>query len=87
MSGTPRTSSPCGVEVDGEAVRDKRKQLGHTISSFAPLAQISVGYLSQIERGHRSSMSPPAFQRLATALGLADKPERIMRQRRRAVRA
>lgn len=87
MTKPSPTKTPTGVEVDGDAVRDKRKRLGHTISSFAPLVEISVGYLSQVERGHRKTMSPPAFHRLATALGLADKPERIMRQRGRTVRA
>jgi transcriptional regulator with XRE-family HTH domain len=75
MPKATTTRAPAGVAVDGEAVRERRKRLGHTLTALAPLAKISIGYLSQIERGDRSTVSPPTFQRLAAALGLAEKPE------------
>lgn len=58
------------VPVDGDAVRARRIELGETIVSFAPKIPMSVGYLSQIERGRRQRVSPPRFQQLATALGV-----------------
>lgn len=84
MPKPPPTKVPTGVEVDGDAVRETRKRLGRTIISLAPEVGVSFGYLSQIERGHRPTVSPPTFKRLAEALGLAAKPEKIMRRRRRA---
>ena len=71
------TKVPVGVAVNGDAVRKRRKRLGHSISAFAPLVQVSIGYLSQIELGHRPTVSPATFVRLTEALGLADKPEQI----------
>jgi transcriptional regulator with XRE-family HTH domain len=88
MTKATTTKAPAGVAVNGEAVRERRKRLGHTITALAPQAQISIGYLSQIERGDRATVSPPTFQRLAAALGLADTPEvleaRQQPRRRRA---
>lgn len=89
MTDTPIVRTPTGIRVDGDAVRERRKRLGYTIVGFAPKVQISIGYLSQIERGTRQSVSPPTFSRLASALGLADRPERIeaRQQRRRSRKA
>lgn len=39
---------------------------------FAARCEISWGYLSQIELGHRPTVSPPVFVRICDALGLAD---------------
>jgi transcriptional regulator with XRE-family HTH domain len=85
MKKAAPTRTPLGVAVDGDAVRNARKRLGYTITAMAPQVGVSVGYLSQIERGHRPNVSPPTFKRLATALGLDEKPERIMKRRRTAV--
>jgi len=82
MTNAPPPPTPTGIAVNGTAVRERRKQLGHTISAFAPLVQVSIGYLSQIERGHRPTVSPPTFKRLATALGYAERPELIQGARR-----
>jgi transcriptional regulator with XRE-family HTH domain len=88
MPKTPPAKTPAGVAVDGEAVRKRRQRLGHTITAFAPLVKVSIGYLSQIERGHRPTVSPATFKRLATALGLDDNPEQIeTKQRARKVAA
>lgn len=90
MTNAPTAPAPTGIAVNGAAVRERRKQLGHTISAFAPLVPVSIGYLSQIERGHRPTVSPPTFKKLATALGLSDSPELIQvtrRQRRQRAAA
>lgn len=68
---------PSGVEVDGNALRELRKQLGYTITDLAPRVPMSIGYLSQIERGRRKAVSPPKFKELTAALGISATPEKI----------
>lgn len=75
--GSPNTQ-PAGVEVDGNAVRELRKDLGYTLVQFAPKVAVSWGYLSQIERGWRKRVSPPVFLRLVSALETY--PDRIKRK-------
>jgi transcriptional regulator with XRE-family HTH domain len=70
-------TQPAGVEVDGNALRELRKSLGYTLVAFAPKADISFGYLSQIERGWRKRVSPPVFLQLIAALGIQDNPGAI----------
>lgn len=84
MSRTPSRAAPANVEIDGDAVRDQRKRLGKSITDMAPEASMSVGYLSQIERGRRPTVSPKYFLQLAKALGLADRPHLIMKRHRRS---
>lgn len=68
---TPAPSpEPAGVQIDGPAVRRLRKMAGQTIAGIAKPARISVQYLSQIERGDKTSVSPPAFARICDALGV-----------------
>jgi transcriptional regulator with XRE-family HTH domain len=83
MPKAPPKTTPTGVEVDGTALRELRKRLGYTVSEFAPLVPISFGYLSQIERGWRKSVSPPTFQRLVSALGIHN-PDAIKPRRGKA---
>ncbi|NJP33726.1 helix-turn-helix domain-containing protein [Micromonospora thermarum] len=79
MRQTTRSAHPSpNIEVDGAAIRELRKDLGETISSFAPKVPMSVGYLAQIERGDRPRVSPPNFRRLALALGV--RPEKIKKR-------
>ncbi|ROO51429.1 hypothetical protein EDC02_6306 [Micromonospora sp. Llam0] len=47
--------------------------MGETITSLAAKVPMSYGYLSQLERRHRVSMSPPLFRRLAAVLGVDDR--------------
>ena len=82
MTQAPPRTAPAGVEVDGNALRELRKQLGYTITALAPQVPVSIGYLSQIERGWRKTVSPPTFQRLISALGIQEKPDAIKPRRR-----
>lgn len=84
MTNTSPMVLPSGVEVDGNAIRELRKQLGFTITGLAPRVPMSIGYLSQIERGTRKVVSPPKFRELVSALGIASTPEKITSQGRRA---
>lgn len=53
----------------GDALRQRRKELGLTQQQAASLAGISRGYLSEIERGGRD-LSVTIFLRIARALQL-----------------
>ncbi|HLL68849.1 MAG TPA: helix-turn-helix transcriptional regulator [Micromonosporaceae bacterium] len=64
------TADPSGVEIDGAKVRQLRKLAGATITTFAQQAALSTQYVSQLERGVRQNVSPPAFARICNALGV-----------------
>jgi transcriptional regulator with XRE-family HTH domain len=74
---TTTPNAPAGAEVDGAAVRRLRKRRGYSLTGLAPLVPMSISYLSQIERGHKHTMGPERFVRLAQLLGVADRPEEI----------
>lgn len=75
----PNPSQPLSpnVPVNGDAIRARRIELGETITSLAPKIPLSVGYLSQIERGRRPRVSPPRFHLLVAALGLTKNSDSI----------
>lgn len=62
---------PAGVEIDGAKLRELRQLSGDTLTTFAPKCGISLQYLSQIERGQRPRVSPPAYARICVALGVS----------------
>jgi DNA-binding transcriptional regulator YiaG len=55
------------LDHDPARVRARRKELGLTLSQVGAKAAVSVGHLSEIERGVRNP-SPVALARIATAL-------------------
>lgn len=61
-----------GVNVAGGNLRRLRKIKGIGMGAFAKSVEISYGYLSQIERGHRPSISPEAFDRICNRLDLTE---------------
>lgn len=62
---------PVNALIDGEAVRRRRKDAGLSQVDLAERAEISSGYLSQIETGARPSVSPATWKQLAAALNCA----------------
>jgi transcriptional regulator with XRE-family HTH domain len=50
------------------ALTEWRVARGLSKSQLAVEAQISLGYLCDLEKGHRSACSPPVLKRLADAL-------------------
>lgn len=71
---------PSGVLIDGGDVRRRRQMLGDDLVTFAPKADISVQYLSQIELGGRPTVSPKVFARICDALGIpADQREVLVK--------
>jgi transcriptional regulator with XRE-family HTH domain len=63
---------PAGVEIDGGKLRELRKQRGINLTGFAVKCGISFGYLSQIERGYTSTVSPRIFIQLCDGFGFAE---------------
>lgn len=67
--------TPAGVPIAGGRVRELRQLLGDNLVAFAPKAQITFQYLSQIERGDRKFVSPEVFVRICDALGVDDRTQ------------
>lgn len=63
-------SNPAGVQIAGGEVRKLRKLLGLNLVMFAPRAGITFQYLSQIETGVRTHVSPQVFAQICDALGI-----------------
>lgn len=59
---------PTTYQVDGAAIRTRRKQLGLSQAECADRAGITRAYLSQLETGARQDMRPPTYARLRSAL-------------------
>lgn len=64
-----------GVAIDGDKLRELRQLSGETLVGFAPKLGITFQYLSQIERGDRTHVSPPTYAKICDALGLEDRRE------------
>jgi transcriptional regulator with XRE-family HTH domain len=62
------TGSPL-VRALGAALRKRRKALGLTLAGVAGASGVSLGYVSQVERG-ANSPSLETLGRLAAALGV-----------------
>jgi transcriptional regulator with XRE-family HTH domain len=60
--------TPTTFQVDGAAIRTRRKELGLSLAECAARARISRPYLSQLENGDRRDMRPPTYKRLNSAL-------------------
>lgn len=69
----PSRSNPAGVQIAGGEVRKLRQLLGENLVTFAPRAEITFQYLSQIETGVRTHVSPEVFGRICDALGIPKK--------------
>lgn len=69
---------PTTFEVDGTAIRTRRKELGFSRDECATNAGISGPYLSQLENGARRDMRPPTYARLRTVLRVPADDERLL---------
>lgn len=70
------TTTTANVAINGDELRRRRQLLGETQKSFAEKAQVSDAYVSHLEAGRRQAVSPPAFVRICTVLGLHTPDER-----------
>jgi len=57
-------------KVMGETLREHRMAAGMTLREVSLASMVSLGYLSEIERGHKEASSEVLFS-IATALGLS----------------
>ncbi|MFD0437065.1 helix-turn-helix domain-containing protein [Streptomyces chartreusis] len=69
---------PATFQVDGTAIRTRRKDLGLSRDDCAARAGISGPYLSQLETGARRDMRPPTYARLRTVLRVPADDERLL---------
>lgn len=63
------------VAVDRTKLRRLRQLRGDNQAQFAERCKISSGYLSLIESGQRTTVSPAVFARLCDVLGVEDRAE------------
>lgn len=75
MAPTPRRSR--NIAIDGKKTTEARRNAGLTQLQLATKAGISQSYLSSLELGERSRMSPALYTRLCDALGVTD-PSTLM---------
>ncbi len=80
MQPTATEPLSSSVPIDGRLIRRKRQNAGDSLADLAARAGISVSYLSHVERGRRLTVSPAAFMRIRTALGVDD-PEELRSDR------
>lgn len=69
---------PATFQVDGAAIRTRRKELGLSRNQCAEAAGITGPYLSQLETGARRDMRPPTYTRLRTALQIQTADRRLL---------
>ncbi|NNG19404.1 helix-turn-helix transcriptional regulator [Naumannella sp. ID2617S] len=85
-------------ELVGETLREERVQQGRTLREVSGLARVSLGYLSEVERGQKEASSEllaaicgslelPMSQLLSTVSGklaIAERPVQPVREVRAA---
>jgi transcriptional regulator with XRE-family HTH domain len=65
------------VPINGSAIRARRIELGQNLVTFAPRVPLSFQYLSQLERGYRTHVSPETFLNLLRALDMVDRADEL----------
>ena len=64
-----RTIAPMRMLL-GDVLRERRQGLGLTLREVSELARISLGYISEIERGHKE----PSSELLSALAGALESP-------------
>ncbi|MET9012260.1 helix-turn-helix domain-containing protein [Streptomyces olivaceoviridis] len=67
-------------QVDGAAIRTRRKDLGMSLASCAEAAGISKSFLTELEVGAKQHMRPPTYAGLRTALQIQSDDRRLLRE-------
>lgn len=65
-------------QVDGAAIRTRRKDLGMSLAQCADAAGLSKSYLTELEVGVKERMRPPKYAGLRTALNLQPDDRRLL---------
>lgn len=65
-------------QVDGAAIRIRRKDLGMSLAQCAVAAGISKSYLTELETGVKKRMRPPTYVGLRTALQIQPDDRRLL---------
>ncbi|MFC0438791.1 helix-turn-helix transcriptional regulator [Kutzneria buriramensis] len=69
-------TTTANVAIARDVLRRRRQLCGETQESLAEKANVTSGYISHIEIGRRTLVSPPVFVRICEALGLMSATER-----------
>lgn len=80
MTDTALAGSSASVEIDAQTLRTMRQERGLTQVMLATLSGLSFQYISQLETGYRSRVSPPTFIALCDALRIRPKQRGILRK-------
>ena len=73
IQSAPESAS---IGINGPEVRRRRKLLGQNGGPFAERCGISAPYLSAIELGRRTKVSPQVFGQICNGLGIKGKDRR-----------
>ncbi|MFI0233085.1 helix-turn-helix domain-containing protein [Streptomyces sp. NPDC017086] len=65
-------------QVDGAAIRTRRKDLGMSLATCARAAGISKSFLVELETGAKRVMRPPTYAGLRTALRIQSNDRRLL---------
>jgi transcriptional regulator with XRE-family HTH domain len=80
MTNTATVVSSASVEIDPQKLRELRQDLGLLQGELGKRAGLSAGYISQLEIGARTRVSPPVFAKLCDALKIPQKRRWTLRK-------
>lgn len=80
MTDTVQVTSSASVAIDAAKLREMRQDQGLTQKDLAAKCGLGWKYVSQLETGYRTRVSPPTFVRLCDALNIAPTKRRSLRQ-------
>lgn len=72
MAETQQHDSPM-VAIDHRELRARRQEFGATQTEFALLCGVSASYISALEQGTRTRVSPRLYVRMREVLALEDR--------------
>ena len=70
---TQRARPTTAVPINGHALRELRIRTGVAVATLATDVGIHRSYLTKIETGNKTQVSPELYERLVRALGLRDR--------------
>lgn len=80
MTDTVQVTSSASVAIDAAKLREMRQDQGLTQQTLAAKCGLTSQYVSQLETGYRTRVSPPTFVRLCNALHITPTNRRTLRQ-------
>jgi len=69
---TAQAAAAATIEINGYALREVRNRTGVSANKFAQQINLSQSYLSRIENGQRTRISPEVYTAILKGLGVTD---------------